>query len=103
MAVIICVVLEITAAISGLWWLSLPFYALCIADGAADIVMTAAAVITARHKSLYMLMLPVVFPLLHIVYGTGTLVGLVQLPKWKKSLDGSAEKEIEEVRWRFCK
>ena len=103
MAVIICVVLEITAAISGLWWLSLPFYALCIAYGAADIVMTAAAVITARHKSLYMLMLPVVFPLLHIVYGTGTLVGLVQLPKWKKSLDGSAEKEIEEVRWRFCK
>ena len=40
----------------------------------------------------------IIFPLLHIVYGSGTLVGIIMLPGWKKSLDGTAENEIEKVR-----
>ncbi len=102
LAVIICTALQITGIVSGIWLLSLPLYALCIAYGLADIVMTAAAVITTEHKSLYMLLLPFIFPLLHIVYGMGTVIGLVQLPGWKRSLDGLAEEEIERVKKAVC-
>lgn len=98
LAIIICAALEIVSVISEIWWLALPLYALCIAYGLADIVMTAAAVVTTEHKSLYLLLLPFIFPLLHIVYGSGTLVGIIMLPGWKKSLDGTAENEIEKVR-----
>ena len=97
MALILCLVLFAVSVFSGISWLSWPLYALGIAYGFADVVMTAAAVITADKRSLYMILLPVIFPLLHIVYGAGTAVGFIMLPAWKKSLDGSAEKEIEEV------
>ena len=60
--------------------------------------MTAAAIITADRRNATMILLPFIFPLLHIVYGWGTVVGFLCLPSWKKSLDGSAEKEIEQVR-----
>lgn len=97
-AIIICAIFFISAVFCGIWWLSIPMYALAIAYGMADIVMTFAAVVTTEKKSLYMLLLPFIFPLLHIVYGFGTIAGFIELPHWKKSLDGSAEQEIEEVR-----
>lgn len=44
------------------------------------------------------LILPFIFPILHIAYGIGTLVGLIKLPFWKKSLGTFAQDRIEEVR-----
>ena len=44
------------------------------------------------------LLLPLLFPILHISYGIGTLVGLIKLPFWKHSLDGSAQRRIEEIK-----
>ena len=38
------------------------------------------------------------FPVLHLTYGVGTLVGLIKMPFWKHSLDGSAERRIEEIK-----
>ncbi len=98
MAIVICLSLEAAAIVSGIRLLSVTFYALCAAYILADIVMTAAAIVTVGKKSIYLALLPLIFPLLHIVYGCGTLIGLLQLPLWKKSLDGSAEREIEEVK-----
>ncbi len=98
MAVLICVAAWIASLFTGIWLLSLPLWLLCGAYGAADLLMTFGAVFTAERKNAYMLLLPMVFPLLHFSYGIGTTVGFIMLPSWKKSLDGSAEKEIEEVR-----
>lgn len=66
--------------------------------GAADLLMSAGAVISAEKRSAWLILLPAVFFLLHIVYGVGTLIGLIRMPFWKGSLDGSAQKEIEKVK-----
>ncbi|MCH5201774.1 MAG: glycosyltransferase family 2 protein [Oscillospiraceae bacterium] len=80
-------------------FLGLPIFliALGCVYGIFDIVNTATCFIT-RKVYPHFLLLPLLFPLLHIVYGVGTIVGLIKLPFWKRSLDGSAEKKIEEVR-----
>lgn len=97
-AVIVCMIMYAVSVFTGLWLLSIPLYALNAAYFAADMLMTAAAIITADRRNATMILLPFIFPLLHIVYGWGTVVGFLCLPSWKKSLDGSAEKEIEQVR-----
>ena len=44
-------------------------------------------------------LLPFIFPMLHIAYGIGTIVGLIQIPSWQKSIKNSNAKEkIEKVR-----
>ncbi len=96
--IILFLILMICGMISGQTLLLLPMILLAAAYCLGDLLITTAAIITAEHKSLYMLLLPVIFPMLHIVYGIGTLTGFIMLPFWKSSLDGSAEKEIEEVR-----
>ena len=97
-AVIVCMIMYAVSVFTGLWLLSIPLYALNAAYFAADMLMTVAAIITADRRNATMILLPFIFPLLHIVYGWGTVVGFLCLPSWKKSLDGSAEKEIEQVR-----
>lgn len=47
--------------------------------------------------------LPLLFPLLHLAYGVGTLVGLVKMPFWKKSLGTAPYDRIEEVRQTMIK
>ena len=44
------------------------------------------------------LLLPFIFPILHISYGIGTLVGLVKMPFWRRKLDDTSEKRIEMVK-----
>ena len=44
------------------------------------------------------MILPFLFPILHLSYGVGTLIGLIKMPFWKKNLDGSSERRIEEVK-----
>ncbi len=51
----------------------------------------------------FFFLLPFIFPMLHITYGIGTMVGLLKLPFWKKKLDGSSQKRIEEVRQAIIK
>ena len=82
----------------GLFWMMIPFMLLMGAYFAADLLMTAAAVIGAKKKHPVQLLLPIVFFLLHFSYGWGTMIGLISLPFWKHKLDGSAQKEIERVK-----
>lgn len=43
--------------------------------------------------------LPFIFPLLHVAYGIGTIVGLIQIPSWRKKIKNSGAKEhIEKVK-----
>ncbi len=44
------------------------------------------------------LLLPVLFPLLHISYGLGTLFGLIGMVPWRLTRRGSAKKKIRAVR-----
>lgn len=82
----------------------IPFFiiALGILYGMFDIVNTVTCFITRKIQPQFIL-LPLLFPLLHIVYGVGTIVGLLKLPFWKKKLDDSAEKQIEEVKQAIIK
>lgn len=43
-------------------------------------------------------LLPFMFPLLHIVYGTGTLFGICKMPFWKAKLGTDAQQSIELVK-----
>ena len=44
-------------------------------------------------------LLPLIFPLLHVAYGVGTLVGLLQIPFWRRKIKNSHAKEhIEKVK-----
>ena len=44
-------------------------------------------------------LLPLIFPLLHVAYGIGTIVGLAEIPVWQKKIKTSDAKErIELVR-----
>lgn len=97
-ALVMCLIMLITGLCTGTWILCLPFWLLIGAYSAADLLMTLTAVISAEEKSIYLALLPLIFPLLHIFYGFGTVVGIIELPFWKSSLDGSAKQEIEEVK-----
>ena len=47
--------------------------------------------------------LPLIFPLLHIAYGIGTIVGLIQIPFWQRKIKNSGAKErIELVKQKVA-
>lgn len=48
------------------------------------------------------LALPFIFPLLHISYGIGTVVGLLDIPFWKRKIKNSdAKQHIEDVKQKI--
>lgn len=98
---LVCVTLGIVMSFLGifldLWQLSIPIIIIAAAYTAADLLMTVSAVL-GNEKNIYMFFLPFVFLLLHLSYGIGTAEGLIKMPFWRKNLDGSSKKRIEEVR-----
>ena len=76
LALIAGLALLVTAlCLPRLWWLSLPLAILAGAYLLCDLALTVKSVLGYREW-LGLLALPVLFPLLHIVYGVGTLCGL---------------------------
>ncbi|MBQ9248420.1 MAG: hypothetical protein IJ171_07535, partial [Ruminococcus sp.] len=63
-----------------------------------NFVNTVGAFIIKKTANPLFLILPLLFPVLHISYGIGTLVGLIKMPFWKHSLDGSAQRRIESIK-----
>ena len=63
-----------------------------------NFVNTVGSFVLKKSLNPLFLILPLLFPLLHLSYGVGTLVGFIKLPAWKRSLDGSAQRRIEEVK-----
>ncbi len=97
LAVLAGAALCITGLLTGIGWFSLFLIFLAAVYGAANLVMSITAVIPSE-KHLSQLLLPIVFLILHLSYGIGTLVGMICLPFWKSCLDGSAQRRIEEVK-----
>ena len=62
-----------------------------------NLVNTVGCLMLKKPNPLF-LTLPFIFPVLHISYGIGTLVGLAKMPFWKKKLDDTSEKRIEMVK-----
>ncbi len=77
-------------------------YTLLIIYGMFDIVNTVGC-LTLKNVQVQFLLLPVIFPILHISYGIGTIVGLIQIPFWQKKLKNSKSKEhIELVKKKIA-
>ncbi len=102
MAIIVCIALMVVGLSTGMSVFSLPIIGLGIMYAAADLLMSVSAIISVKQFNGYMLLLWLIFPMLHIIYGVGTITGLIYMPIWKSRLDGSAEREIEEVKKRIA-
>lgn len=82
--------------------LPLLLYVLLILYGMFDFVNTVSC-FTMKNIQPQFLLLPVIFPLLHVSYGVGTISGLIQIPMWKKKIAHSHAKEhIEEVKRKIA-
>ena len=71
---VIAIVLSVLLGVCGLWWLAI---VLGITYGIVNVGMTILTIIGAEKKEPQLLLLPLVFLSLHIIYGTGTLCGIV--------------------------
>ena len=67
-------------ALVGALWSWIPLLALTAVYVAADLAVSALAVIGCRKRHASMVLLPAVFPLIHVPYGVGTLLGALKGP-----------------------
>ena len=78
-------------------------YTLLLVYGMFDIVNTVGCFTTKNLQPQFAL-LPIIFPILHVSYGIGTIVGLLQIPSWQKKIKNSRAKEhIEKVKRKIAK
>lgn len=79
---------------SILAFLGLPLflYVLLAIYGMFDIVNTVGCC-TMKNVQPQFVLLPFIFPMLHIAYGIGTIVGLIQIPSWQKSIKTVMQKK----------
>ena len=88
----------ITAAVLGqplLLWILLALY------GMFDFVNSVSC-FAMKNIQPQFLLLPFIFPMLHISYGVGTIAGLVQIPFWLRKIKNSPAREhIEEVKQKI--
>lgn len=74
--VFVCAILLTTVlAMVGIPWLAIIMWC---AYGAANIIMTVMACIQSKRLSGYSILLPVIFLMLHVFYGLGTVIGVIQ-------------------------
>lgn len=79
-----------------------PLMFLTLAYGMFDFVNTVGCFITKKVQPQFVI-LPLLFPILHIAYGVGTLFGLIRMPFWKHKLGDKPQQRIEEVRQAMIK
>lgn len=78
-------------------------YTLLIIYGMFDVVNSVGC-FTMKNLQPQFVFLPIIFPLLHISYGIGTIVGLIQIPFWQKKIKkSSAKAHIEKVKRKIAK
>ena len=68
-------------ALLGIWQLAALMWAMYVVVAVA---MAGISAFGSRERSGYCMMLPVMFLILHVGYGLGTLIGLIKMPMWKK-------------------
>lgn len=67
----------------GIWQLSALLWGAYLL---VTVIMSLFAVFGERRFNVYYFLLPILFLLLHVGYGIGTLTGIIRIPGWKKSL-----------------
>ena len=75
-AFVMAILISSIMALFGLTW---PAVLLWSAYGVANLAMTIMAIIGCKERNLYFTCLPVLFLLLHVCYGVGTVVGIVKM------------------------
>lgn len=97
------VMMIIISSIIALLGFPILLYTLLIVYGMFDIVNTVGCFTTKNLQPQFAL-LPIIFPILHVFYGIGTIVGLIQIPSWQKKIKKSRAKEhIEKVKRKIAK
>ncbi len=77
-------------------------YTLLAVYGMFDIV-NAVGCCTMKNIQPQFVLLPIIFPVLHIAYGIGTIVGLIKIPSWQKKIKNSpAKAHIEKVKRKIA-
>lgn len=93
--VLVCALL--ITGVLALCGVTLPLVLLSAAYLLFDAIITAAA-FSGRKAYWQFILLPFLFPLLHIVYGVGTLFGVIKMPFWRKALGNGAQERINLVK-----
>lgn len=97
------VMMIIISSIIALLGFPILLYTLLLVYGMFDIVNTVGCFTTKNLQPQFAL-LPIIFPILHVSYGIGTIVGLIQIPSWQKKIKNSRAKEhIEKVKRKIAK
>ncbi len=97
------VMMIIFCSILAAFGFALPLYILLLLYGMFDLV-NAVGCFTLKNVQPQFILLPLIFPILHISYGIGTIVGLLQIPFWQKKIKKSHSKEhIEKVKRKIEK
>lgn len=97
------VMMIIISSIIALLGFPILLYTLLLVYGMFDIVNTVGCFTTKNLQPQFAL-LPIIFPILHVSYGIGTIVGLIQIPPWQKKIKNSRAKEhIEKVKRKIAK
>ena len=92
---VVMLVLSIGLAAFGF---TLPLFVLLVLYGMFDFVNSVSCC-TLKNIHPQFAFLPIIFPLLHIAYGIGTIVGLIQIPFWQRKIKNSDYLErIDEVK-----
>lgn len=77
-------------------------YLILLLYGMFDVVNTVGC-FTMKNLQPQFALLPIIFPILHVSYGVGTVVGLIQIPFWRRKIRNSHAKEhIEEVKQKIA-
>lgn len=87
-------------AITALFGFALPLIALLCVYGLFDLLITAGAFFSEK-KYPHFLLLPFVFPILHLSYGIGSLWGLIKMPFWAPDARRKSKRGIERVKRRI--
>ena len=96
------VMMIIISSIIALLGFPILLYTLLLVYGMFDIVNTVGCFTTKNLQPQFAL-LPIIFPILHVSYGIGTIVGLLQIPSWQKKIKNSRAKEhIEKVKRKIA-
>ena len=91
------------SAVFALFGIPMFLYLILLLYGMFDLV-NAVGCCTTKNVQPQFILLPIIFPILHVSYGIGTIVGLIQIPFWQKKIkNSSAKAHIEKVKRKVAK
>lgn len=82
-AFVLGILLTGVLSIFGIWQLAALMWS---AYGLLACAMAVMSAVNSRERSGYFVLLPILFLLLHVSYGVGSLAGLIKMPSWLKKV-----------------